>query len=262
MNSYEARQEAKRDRYLDRAEKAKARSTAAYEQSSKATEHIPFGQPILVGHHSERTHRNAIARAHRSMDKCVEESNKAEYYANKADSVGKGGISSDDPDAITKLKTKLAGMEEHRELIKASNKIVRVKPKNEKTEGKIEKLEKLGYSNSEAVGLFEPDFCGRIGIASYVLQNLGGNIKRVKDRIASLESRQDKESFDIDFEGGKISVNYEENRVQVYHDEKPSVEIRQSFKSSGFRWSRYNTCWQRHLNALSLNLAKNVCGLN
>ena len=61
-----------------------AKSEAAFTASEKATEGIPFGQPILVGHHSERAHRKAIDTAWRNMDKCVAESKKAEAQEYKA----------------------------------------------------------------------------------------------------------------------------------------------------------------------------------
>jgi len=69
---------------------------------------MPFGQPILVGHHSEARHRREIARSHSQMDKCVELSNKSEYYANKADATkNNNAISSDNPEAIDLLREKL-----------------------------------------------------------------------------------------------------------------------------------------------------------
>src|SRR4051794_4138295 len=40
-----------------------AKADAAYEASRAATEHIPFGQPILIGHHSERGHRADLDRS-------------------------------------------------------------------------------------------------------------------------------------------------------------------------------------------------------
>ena len=52
---------------------AETRSTKARKKSdmSEANTGIPFGQPILVGHHSEGAHRRLIERSHRAMDKCA-----------------------------------------------------------------------------------------------------------------------------------------------------------------------------------------------
>jgi hypothetical protein len=44
-----------------------------------------MGQPILVGHHSEGTHRAAIKKSCAAMDKSVEEMNKAEAHESKAE---------------------------------------------------------------------------------------------------------------------------------------------------------------------------------
>lgn len=79
------RAKAKAARYENWAKSAEQKSTSFYETSKKATEHIPFGQPILVGHHSEARHRRDIAKAWNSMDKCVEFSNKAETHESKAE---------------------------------------------------------------------------------------------------------------------------------------------------------------------------------
>ncbi len=83
FNSQE-RARAKAERYEGFADNARKRSDEAFDKSQKAVEGIPFGQPILVGHHSEGMHRAAIKRSDNAMRKSVEESDKAEHYDNKA----------------------------------------------------------------------------------------------------------------------------------------------------------------------------------
>ena len=61
------RQEVRAERYREYADNADKRATAAFNASSAAVEHIPLGQPILVGHHSERAHRRALERSNSSM---------------------------------------------------------------------------------------------------------------------------------------------------------------------------------------------------
>ena len=107
MNEYERKQQARRERYEARAEKATSEAGNRFDTARRNVEHIPFGQPILVGHHSERRHRADLARHDRNMRAGIDAEAKAKHYAGKASSVGKGGISSDDPDAITKLKRKI-----------------------------------------------------------------------------------------------------------------------------------------------------------
>lgn len=248
MNSYERKQEAKRERYEALAEKADAKSDALHKQSRETVAHIPLGQPILVGHHSERAHRNTLDRSWNQLGKAVAESEKADYYRRKAAGVGTGGISSDDPEAVQKLKKKLAGLVEFQENMKAANKIVKAKKLSD--DEKIEKLIESGYKDADARELLKPDFCGRVGFASYSLSNNNAEIRRVKKRIEDLEAVQDDETTEREVAGVTVVDNVEENRVQLFFPGKPSQEVRTALKQNGFRWSRYNGCWQAYRSAL------------
>jgi hypothetical protein len=86
FNSQE-RAKKKAEKLSGYASNAEKRSNEAYKKSdmSESATGIPFGQPILVGHHSERRHRKTLERASRAMDKTVEESNKAEDYKSRAE---------------------------------------------------------------------------------------------------------------------------------------------------------------------------------
>lgn len=79
------RAKAKAERYANWAASAEQKSNAAYQQSHKLTEHIPMGQPILVGHHSEGYHRRTLDRSWNLMGKSVELSKKAESHESKAE---------------------------------------------------------------------------------------------------------------------------------------------------------------------------------
>ena len=57
---YAERQEQKKERYQERLEQAEQRSQAHYENHSKIASVIPMGQPILIGHHSEKRHRKEL----------------------------------------------------------------------------------------------------------------------------------------------------------------------------------------------------------
>ena len=78
----------RRERLERRAEKrrewAESRSQKAAESWSAAraaTAGIEFGQPILVGHHSERRHRGALKRQDAAMRKASEHSDMAAAHA-------------------------------------------------------------------------------------------------------------------------------------------------------------------------------------
>ncbi len=80
-----AEQKAERlDGYSDNAQK---RGEEAYQRSKDLTEGIPFGQPILVGHHSEKRHRGAIKKAQAAATRSVRELDKVEYWKWRAKGV-------------------------------------------------------------------------------------------------------------------------------------------------------------------------------
>lgn len=83
------RVEDRADRLSERAERAGAASTSAYEAARQELDIIPPGQPILVGHHSERGHRAALARIDGRMRASIEEGRKAEHYEQSAAVAGR-----------------------------------------------------------------------------------------------------------------------------------------------------------------------------
>ena len=105
-----------------KAQKLQLEANSRYNSSKSITDPIPLGQPILVGHHSERRHRRDIQRSHDDMRKSVEAQNKADYYASKTVSTA---IASDDPEAIQKLKDKLEQLQNNQEYMKLVNKLWR-----------------------------------------------------------------------------------------------------------------------------------------
>lgn len=86
------------------------------------------------------------------------------------------------------------------------------------------------------------------------LQNVNANIRRIKERIASLENRKHYEGWT--FPGGEVVINEEINRVQIKLDTKPeSTEV---YKRNGFRWSPREKAWQRQLTDNGIRAAKEV----
>ena len=79
----------------ERAERLEERAGAAHRQSEQAHRRadaivsmIPLGQPILVGHHSEKRHRRDLDKMGRAMDTAVEEWRKAQRLESAATSSG------------------------------------------------------------------------------------------------------------------------------------------------------------------------------
>jgi hypothetical protein len=64
---------------------AEKRSEAYYEASKEGADFLSLGEPIKVGHHSERRHRKLIERNWERMGKSVAESDKAKEYERRAE---------------------------------------------------------------------------------------------------------------------------------------------------------------------------------
>ena len=241
-NPYEQKQEERRERYLERADKADREATDRFKSADNVLSGIPLGQPILVGHHSERRHRAALERADNNMRKGVEAHKKAAHMRGRADGVGRAGVSSDDPDAIDKLREKLAELEQKLEQMKTTNKALKKAFKS----GDDQPLRDLGLGDSAIAALKVPDVCGGIGFQPYEMSNRGANIRRIKKRIAALEATADDTTTEKTFGSVRVVDSVEENRLQVFFPGKPDDATRKALKGWGFRWSPTSGAWQRH----------------
>lgn len=78
------RAKAKAERYEKWATSSEIKSAEYWNKSNKDSDFLVLGEPIKVGHHSERRHRKAIEQAQNNMSKTVEYSDKAKAQAEKA----------------------------------------------------------------------------------------------------------------------------------------------------------------------------------
>ncbi len=78
------RAEDRAERYSERASNAASRAGALFERSHQMADAIPFGQPILVGHHSEGRDRRYRARIETTARRGIEEHGKAEHWEQRA----------------------------------------------------------------------------------------------------------------------------------------------------------------------------------
>lgn len=256
--NYEEKRLYKIARAEELAAKAEKESDQRYKAAKQIIDFIPFGQPILVGHHSEGRHRRDLNRIDTNMRKSVEADEKAKYYTDKAERLENNYvISQDDPDAVTKLKEKLVGMERNQELMKSCNKIIKSSKISDVE--KVEQMQAQGLSEPQALKMLEPDFCGRIGFASFSLTNNNSNMNTVKKRIDELTRKSEQQTTEREINGVNIINNVEDNRLQAFFPGKPSEEVRSKLKHSGFRWSPSNGCWQSYRNQHSWNALKEIC---
>ena len=220
--TYQQRVEAKKDRFEALAHHAAAESNTTFSRAQSLGASIPFGQPILIGHHSERSDRNYRARISSTYQKALDLQGKAEHYAHKAAVVGTGGISSDDPDAITKLTTEL----EKRQLVQT-----RMKEAN--------KIKAGNY-------------------ASFELSNNNAQIVRITKRIAQLSANAKRVDAEIIGQGYRCNQDTSENRMMFIFDAKPGEAMRTILKNHAFKWSPNRNAWVRMLNNASVRAAKDV----
>lgn len=226
METYQARVNEKRERFASLAQANRDASTATYEKAKAIGDMIPFGQPILVGHHSERGHRKALENINNNMRKSIEHDNKAEYYEQKAEGYGTHGISSDNPEALQLLKKKLAGQEaDHAKMI-AINKKTRAE--------------------------------GKETLPAYMLSNSNGRMKATRDRIALMERAEARPAQEVTREDFTMREDKEEGRILFLFKEIPSEERRGLLKRHGFKWSPTRSAWVRMLNPNGIYATKRL----
>lgn len=258
MNAYEERRQARIERLNERAEKTRAESDRLYNAGRQALDAIPFGQPILVGHHSETRDRNYRNRAVGKIDKAISLDKQASDLERRAESAASNrAISSDDPNAPDKLRERIAELECKQERMKATNKIIAGKPKYQSTPEKIAALaDLLSISEPTAANLFMPDCMGCIGHAGWELSNNNANIRRLRQRLAEVEAAAAQreasggaETTETEYDGFTVCEDVDMNRVQIIFPGKPDEGTRSLLKSHGFRWAPSVGAWQRQLNA-------------
>jgi len=245
MNHYEQKQSNRKERLLELADRMQSASDAAYTRAHKMAEIIPMGQPIMVGHYSEKSDRAYRAKIWRTQDRCLELQRKAEYFRSKALSVGNGGISADDPEAVVKLKEKLVNLEQ----LQASMKAVNTAHKKFLKDPASLDNSCLPDSLKTRIRNYKPNYTWEPHpFAPFEMSNNNANIKRVRDRINALSANATVESSERSQGEITIREDTEQNRIMLLFPSKPSDDIRALLKSNGFRWSPTNGAWQRQLN--------------
>jgi len=69
-------------------------------------------------------------------------------------------------------------------------------------------------------------------------------VEQVSEKQEELKNAEDKEVL---YDGFKVVISYSDERIRIIHDEKPDREVINNIKKHGFRWSPFNTAWQRKL---------------
>lgn len=159
------------DRLRDWADSRERKAEAAEEDLRGTLDLIPLGQPILVGHHSEKRARRDQDRLGRKAEAASEHTHKAQDFRRRADNIAAAAdqaVYSDDPDAAERLEARIADLEEQRSQAKERNATYRKQHRDE-----LKALTPFGRDQ-------------KLPHPSYELRNLGARINRDRKRLASL----------------------------------------------------------------------------
>jgi hypothetical protein len=258
ISRYEQRRAARVSALNRAAERTTTESERRLTTARSMANCIPFGQPIMIGHHSEQRDRRFRAKIDHNYRTGFALMDKAKEYRRRAQSAAANtAISSDDPEAVTKIAARIAELEAQRAHMKQANRIIQNKKLT--NEQKIAALRQMGQPTPEA--LLVADFAGRIGFADYQLTNSSANIRRLKQRLAELARKAEDKPSTTQLDGLRIEENVEDNRLRLFFDGKPGKEMIDHLKRYGFKWSPTHQAWQRQLNNAARSSAHALAGI-
>ena len=178
----------------------------------------------------------------RATDANMTEWQQIQGLLDKIRSAGMGGISADDPEAVRKLKAKLAGLEQEQERMKAVNAYYR---KHRTLDG-CPQLTPVEAEQRKAA-MARNWRADPKPYESYLLTNNNANIRQTKKRIEKLSAKKETEFEGWAFEGGEVKMDVQSNRLQVFFHEKPDRDTCSAMRHGGFRWAPSVGAWQRQL---------------
>ena len=156
-----------------------------------------------------------------------EASQKAKYYEKKADNIKNPGfISSDDPEAVRKLKEKLQNVLSQIDEWKK----VPLRPRT------------FDHSKEDA--------------RHYMIPNLQSEKRRILKRIDALKAQSEIKAESWQSNDLKLEINTELNRIVLYFPDKPDQETRTGLKRHGWRWSPKNKAWLAYIKDHNIEYAK------
>jgi hypothetical protein len=182
--TYRERRQARAERLRTWAVSRERRADASAASVDALAASIPLGQPILVGHHSQRRAERDHERIERGTRRTIDHTDKARAFRQRAENIDAAAaraVYSDDPDAIAKLRERLAELEGERDTIKAYNAAAR---KDAADPSSLP--DKLARELDAALRAWGPTQCPQGQFPGYVLRNLSANIARNKRRLTSL----------------------------------------------------------------------------
>jgi hypothetical protein len=230
----EARLEKRKEWAESRAKKSDQAATAA----KRISDGIPLGQPILIGHHSEKRHRRDIEKIGNGWRRAVEHDNMAKHHREKASGIEaqlEGSIYSDDPDAIEAIEARIAENEAKRDRMKAVNAAYRKRDAVKLAEFGLD----IATLDAQIEKLHSWD---RQPFASFTLTNLGARIRSEKKRIETIKAQKVLTKA-AENRGGVLIRKHGEGYCSVTFADFPGREMIKTLKGNGFWWSGGNKSW-------------------
>ncbi|WP_230203910.1 YodL domain-containing protein [Enterococcus faecium] len=152
-----------------------------------------------------------------ASDRNMEEFQYIQGLLDKIRSTGMGGISADDPQAVSKLEKKLEKLEASQELMKAVNAYYR---KHGTLDG-CPHLTERGIENLKA-DMASGWHYEKKPFQSWQLSNNNAEIRRLKGRIEELTRQKEAAYVGWEFDGGTVEINRVANRLQIFFEGKPT----------------------------------------
>lgn len=258
MNKYEQKQELRREGLKRRASALKTQAGQAFDRARQVVAAIEPGQPILTDHYSAGRHRRALAASDSAMRKGIELGDLADEALRRADRVGTGGISADDPEAVRKLREQLTDLQERQERMKAANKVIRQHLGD--FDAQKAGLLALGWlTEEEAADLLARRSYRGLGYPSFRLTNNAANIRRITLRIEEIRRTGEREDVAIEAPGYSYREDVSDNRLGFTFPVKPSLDVRNVLKAEGFRFSpSRGNAWVRQLTPAGISAGRRV----
>ena len=240
-----ARAEAAAERAAQRA----AAAEAAY--TDQPGRRIPLGQPILVGHRSQRRHERDLERLHRADQKVRQAYAEVEQTSARAAAAGYS-VLVDDDDAVVALRAKLAAAEAGHAAYLAHNTAVR------------------------QVGVCAVAGCGgchllrRAGgpgqvVPGYAVTNARARIRQVQAQLSKAEAHAAVVAAGVADEvlatgaGWSLINAHTQARVRLVFEAAPDLEVRAVLTTAGFRWAPSVGAWQRRNTPAGVAVARGLC---
>lgn len=251
--TYRERRERKAERLREWADQREAKGRAQVEGARTISSYIPFGQPILVGHHSEKRHRRDLDRIDRGFSNGYGNIEKADSFRSRADNIEAAAdraIYDDDPDAIERLEEKIAKLEAERERNKTFNKTHAFVGDNRfDREGRVGEIvgKRTGFVTVRFKdGTTEDVPRARVfpALSSYVASNLNGLLGTTRKRLDYLKRQRDNDATRTTREAAGATIARNANGwLEVAFPDKPEREILDELRAAGFFWDRKRMCW-------------------